>query len=396
VLLCLAATAPVTGSHAQAAQAGRADVYVFWTRGCPHCGRALEYLDSLAAQHKALRLHRLELTESRLHRRALAEIARRHGISEPRVPFIVVGADVFIGFLDEVASGEPLRRAILRCIESSCLDEVGPLLRGSNRPAQPGAPAADREALPETIRLPLLGPVATRDLSLPVLTVVLAAADGFNPCAMWTLVFLLGLLVGMTDRLRRWTLGIGFVVASALVYYLIMAAWLNILLFLGLIVWVRVAIGLVAIAAGAWALHEFAANPQGVCRVSASPHRRRVLDGLRALAANPSFTVALAGIVLLAFAVNVVELLCSAGIPAVYTQVLSLTGLPAWQYHVYLALYILVFMLDDLLVLGGALFALDKTVLTGAYSHWAGLVGGIVLLGIGAILIVRPQWLMFG
>jgi hypothetical protein len=167
-------------------------------------------------------------------------------------------------------------------------------------------------------------------------------------------------------------------------------------MFFGLIIWVRVGIGLVAIAAGAWAIREFAVNPQAACAVSASPHRRRVLDGLRALAGNRSFVAALAGIALLALAVNVVELFCSAGIPAVYTQVLAMAGLPRWQYHAYLVLYILVFMLDDMLVLTAALFALDRTVLTSRYAHWANLIGGAVLLGIGATLIVRPEWLMFG
>ena len=98
----------------------------------------------------------------------------------------------------------------------------------------------------------------------------------------------------------------------------------------------------------------------------------------------------------LAFAVNLVELLCSAGIPAVYTQVLALSNLPVWQYYAYLALYILVFMLDDLFVFVVAMKTLQVTGATTRYVRYSHLAGGAVLLAIGALLLLRPEWLMFG
>jgi hypothetical protein len=62
------------------------------------------------------------------------------------------------------------------------------------------------------------------------LTIVLGAVDGFNPCAMWVLVFLIGLLVGMRDPVRMWSYGAAFLLTSAAVYFAFMAAWLNIVL----------------------------------------------------------------------------------------------------------------------------------------------------------------------
>ena len=250
--------------------------------------------------------------------------------------------------------------------------------------------------IPATISVPLLGEVRTADLSLPALTVVLGALDGFNPCAMWVLVFLIGLLVGMQDRVRMWVLGTAFIAGSAAVYFLFMAAWLNFLLFIGAVVWVRAAVALVALGGGFYYLREYFRNPDAACTVTAPEARRRVLENLRRLALESRFWVALAGIVALAFAVNLVELLCSAGIPAVYTQVLALNHLPAWQYYAYLALYILVFMLDDLIVFVVAMKALQITGMTTSYSRFSHLAGGVVLLAIGALLLLRPEWLMFG
>lgn len=129
--------------------------------------------------------------------------------------------------------------------------------------------------------------------------------------------------------------------------------------------------------------------------MTGSERRRRLFDRLRAAAAQRSFLPALAGIVALAFAVNLVELVCSAGIPAVYTQVLALSDLPGWKYHGYIALYILVFMLDDLVVFVTAMKTLQVAGLTAGYSRWSHLVGGVVLLVLGLALIFRPQWLAF-
>src|SRR5690606_239780 len=124
------------------------------------------------------------------------------------------------------------------------------------------------------------------------------------------------------------------------------------------------AVGLLAIGGGAWYLREFFVNPEALCKVTGAQSRQRVLQRLREVALERRFWLALAGIIALAVAVNLVEFICSAGIPAVYVQVLTLSALPAWQYHAYLLLYILVFMLDDLLIFVIAMKTLQVTGLT--------------------------------
>jgi thiol-disulfide isomerase/thioredoxin len=393
IALLLALAAPL----ARAADSAPAlDVYLFWALGCPHCERAMTFLERLEKEEPRLRVHRLEITRDARNRAAFLRLADRHRVMDPGVPFVVIGDRVVEGYLDDASTGAELRSVARECLASGCRDTVAPLLAGTE-----GSPRAADElrrgrALPESVRLPLLGMVSLRELSLPALTVVLGAVDGFNPCAMWTLVFLIGLLVGMPDRTRRWTLGVAFVAASALVYYLIMAAWLNALLFLGMVVWIRVVIGLVALAAGFYQMREFVLNKAAVCEVTRPERRRQVFERLRSLASERRFVVAVAGIVLLAFAVNVVELLCSAGIPAIYTQVLAMSALSRWEYHAYIALYILVFMLDDLVVFFTAMATLEVAGATGQYARYGHLVGGGVLLAVGALMLLRPEWLMFG
>ena len=385
---------------ATAQPSGHVDVYVFWAKGCPHCERELEFLKRLEATEPRVRVHALEVSGDGANRAALVAVAERLALADLSVPLTFVGDAHLIGYDRDATTGAELRRLIDHCAAHDCPDTVGSVVRGfAGGNAMTGAanrPALRHAAVPREIALPLFGMVRTADLSLPMLTIVLGALDGFNPCAMWVLVFLIGLLLGVQERFRMWTLGTAFIAGSALVYFLFMAAWLNFLLFVGSVAWVRAALGLVALAGGFYYLKQYFENAAAVCKVTAPESRQRVFASLRRLASESRFWLAFLGIVALAFAVNLVELLCSAGIPAVYTQVLALSDLPSWQYYAYLALYILVFMLDDLFVFVIAMETLQVAGATAAYTRFGHLAGGLVLLAIGALLLLRPEWLMFG
>jgi hypothetical protein len=98
----------------------------------------------------------------------------------------------------------------------------------------------------------------------------------------------------------------------------------------------------------------------------------------------------------LALLVNTVELLCTAGLPALYTRILTLRELPRLEYHGYLLLYDLFYMLDDALVLGLAVVTLSHHRLQRRGARWLKLLSGTVMLGLGVLLLVEPGWLMAG
>jgi glutaredoxin len=391
LLCCLWGGTAFAQAAPQSRSAEAVEVHVFWRVGCPHCENARDFLGRAAPEH-GLRLREYEIGDPanlELFRRAVTHFH----VANPAVPLVVIGPYHWVGYGSDDGTGAQFIAAAQSCRTARCDNVMASLIAGEANPA--ASPSTPVEPPPRTLRLPIVGEVELATLSLPALTVLLAAIDGFNPCAMWTLLFLMGLLVGIGDRMRMWTLGAAFIMTSALVYYLFLAAWLNLLLFLGVLLWVRVAVGLLAIGGGAWYLREFFVNPEALCKVTGAQSRQRVLQRLREVALERRFWLALAGIIALAVAVNLVEFICSAGIPAVYVQVLTLSALPAWQYHAYLLLYILVFMLDDLLIFVIAMKTLQVTGLTGRYARWSHLIGGGLLLLIGILLLLRPEWLSF-
>lgn len=381
-------------------------VYVFWQTGCPYCERALSFLETRPVVAPPIELVALELSGSSANQELFFAALEHFRIDRAAVPTIVVGDRVFTGFDGPETSGAAIARKIADCAKTSCPDIVGSWrARGSAPPPASGEtssgtpastkPEARPAGLPEIVTLPLIGDLALRELSLPVLTVVLAAIDGFNPCAMWVLVFLIGLLIGVRDRFRMWALGAVFLVASGAVYFAFMAAWLNLVLLLGALIWLRLAVGVLALGGGAYNIREFLRNPDGACAVTDLEGRQRLRERFRAAVGERRFVVAALGVAALAVAVNMIELLCSAGIPAVYAQVLSLSDLSVWENYLYLTLYILVFLLDDFVVFVTAMLSLQAAGATTVYSRYSHLIGGVILVAIGGMLVFRPEWLSF-
>lgn len=389
------ALAPLTASE-------RVGVHLFWTPECPHCLKAKAFLERLVKEDSRVELRAIELGQLERNAMAFEAVVAYFRIEPPAVPVIVIGKDAIVGFGDDATTGVEIKNAIAACRASQCEDVAAALIERVSSGAGPpeassgaasSATQSQRRTVPETINIPLLGAISTSSLSLPALTIVLGAVDGFNPCAMWVLVFLVGLLIGIEDKVRMWTYGIVFLVTSAAVYFAFMAAWLNVFLFLGSLAWIRMGIGVFALGAGAYYLREFVRNPNAACAVTSPGQRQRVMDRLKLAVSERSFLIAIASIVVLAVSVNVIELLCSAGIPAIYTQVLALNELSAAAHYAYLALYISVFLLDDVIVFATAMLTLQASGLAATYSRYSHLIGGIVLGVIGLLLLLRPEWL---
>lgn len=368
------------------------NLYFFWAEGCPHCSAEKIFLSELEEKYPNLNIYSLEVTKSRENAELLAKVGKELNADVSGVPFTVVGKQYFIGWYNEETTGKAIEDAIQCAIKNHCADVVSGLITPITQKEQP----VNKKAIPEKLNLPIIGEVETKNLSLPLLTILIGGLDGFNPCAMWVLLFLISLLFGMQNKKKMWIFGSVFIAASAFVYFLFMAAWLNILLFLGFVFWIRLLIGGIALWAAYYNLKEYFTNPSSGCKVTGEKKRQRVFENLKKIIQEKHFVIALLGLIVLAFAVNLVELICSAGLPAVYTQILALNNLPAWQYYSYLILYIFIFMLDDLIVFFIAMATLQITGISTKYSRLSHLIGGIVMLIIGILMILKPELLMFG
>ncbi len=369
------------------------DIHFFYSTGCPLCTKEKEFLSFLSADDKTLNVNYYDVSKEKESRELYKKALNEFNIDSSTLPFTVIGGQYIIGWDSYETTGNSVREAVTCVKENHCEDKLKHLLVSSISVSDYNN---GQSKIPETLTLPVFGEIQTKNISLPLLTFIIAALDGFNPCAMWTLVFLISVLLGMKDRRRMWILGSTFIVASALVYFLFLAAWLNLLLFLGFVFWVRFVIGLVAIGGGGYYLKEFFTAEDTTCKVTGTEKRQKAFEKIKKITHESNFWLAFVGIIILAFAVNLVELICSAGLPAVYTQILTLSSLETWQYYLYLVFYIFIFMLDDLIIFFIAMITLEVTGLSTKYSRASHIIGGVLMLIIGFLLIFKPELLMFG
>jgi glutaredoxin len=338
---------------------------VFVREGCPHCADAKDFLAQLARDRPGLRITVRQVDLDPQAREELAARSREAGVWPPGVPTFVVDGRLMVGFDDAGHAGRAL---------------VG-LLDGASR-------------APGQVDSSLFGTLSAARLGLPLFTLALGLLDGVNPCAMWVLLFLLSLLARLNDRRRLALVAGTFVLASGAVYFAFMAAWLNVFLVVALSEAVRWTLGAVALAIGAVNVKDFAAwghGPSLSIPAAAKPglyaRARRVLQA-RALPAS------LLAVAALAVVVNFVELLCTAGLPAIYTAVLAQQPLSAAARYAYLGLYIAGYIADDALLVALAVLALGSGKLTERAGRWLKLVSGCVMLVLGAVLLLRPGWLL--
>jgi len=384
------------------ASENKVTAYFFYGEGCPHCAKEEAFFESIGSKYPTLELKKFEVYYNKENSSLLKKVGESLGVGVSGVPFLVIGDKTFVGF-SETSTPTEIENRIRECLSGEYTDSVSGILalhEKINIDKEKNKNTDVKNEITPTkekiLKVPFLGEINIYNFSIPALAVLIGLLDGFNPCAMWVLIFLISLLLGMKDKKRMWILGSAFIVASASVYFIFMAAWLNLILFLGFVVWVRLIIGIVSLIGGGYSFREFFKNKSNTCKVTSGEKEQKIFDKLKNIVRQNNFWLALGGIILLSFMVNLVELVCSAGLPAMFTQVLAMNNLSTVQYYLYILLYIFFFMLDDLIVFFIAMFTLKMSGLSSKYARYTNLIGGILMVIIGLLLIFKPEVLMFG
>jgi hypothetical protein len=252
----------------------------------------------------------------------------------------------------------------------------------------PSAPASD------SVTLPIVGDVRWRNWGLPAFTLLVGLIDGFNPCAMWVLLFLLSVLVNLQDRWKILAVAGTFVLVSGLAYLAFMAAWLNVFQLVGLLRPAQITLGLIGMGVGLIHIKDFFAFKQGLSLSIPESAKPGMYARVRRIVLAESLTSAVLGAAVLAVLVNIVELLCTAGLPAMYTGILTMQELSPLHNYVYLLLYIAAYMFDDALMVSIVVVALGRHKLQERGGRILKLISGLVVFALGAVMLFRPDWLV--
>lgn len=376
------------------------NIYLFHSYTCKHCKEEIKLLDELEKEYDNIKVYKYEVNENG-NGELLKNISEIMGSKVTGTPYTIIGNKVFSGYDYENSKGR-FKGAIEYYSKYGYEDKVGeyissiPLPSYEVKDTDPDVDEYISNYISYKVKLPLIGEVKLKNLTLPLITVVIGLADGFNPCAMWVLLFLISMLIGMKDKKRMWILGSTFLLISALIYLIFMMSWLNLANLLISVVWVRVIIAVVSLVGGIINLRGYIKHRKvSGCDVVDDKKRNRIITRIKKFTTEKNFWLAILGVIVLAISVNVVELACSAGLPVMFIEILSLNNLTAIEEIIYIVLYMLFFLLDDFVVFVIAMTTLSLTGVSSKYGNLSKLIGGILMLFIGLLLMFKPEWIMF-
>ena len=375
-------------------------LYLFHGDGCPHCASEQEFLDTIKDDYPDLKIEKYEVWYNDENAELLGKVEAAFSKKRSGVPLTVIGSTVISGF--GPGTDSRIERAIKYYQENDYEDEVQKIKDGTfiqkSEKEETVDPFTEEEKKTDeevSISVPFFGNVNLKNISLLSSAVLIGLIDGFNPCAMWILLFLIGILIGMKDRKKMWCLGLTFLITSALVYMVIMLSWIQVVVKMTALIWIRNMIAIVALIGAFINLKSFFTSPDSGCQVVDDKKRKKILTRIKKFTSEKNFLLALLGIMGLAVSVNLVELACSAGLPIVFSELLVLNSVDGGAKFLYTLVYIFFFLIDDLVVFMIAMFTMKVTGISTKYNKYSHLLGGIIMLIVGVLLLVKPEWLMF-
>ena len=366
------------------------NLYLFHSSTCPHCKEERSYLKKLQKKYDYLKVKEYEVHDSMS---VTEQVRDGFGIKESYVPITIIGSDYIIGFSS--VTKDDIEDLIKEYKDSDYCDVVNAIIKGKD--VKKCKNINKNISSKSTIKnIPIIGKVDVKKASLPIISIVIGLVDGFNPCAMWVLLFLITMLINMKNRRRMWILGFTFILSSALVYLMFMLAYLHVASAL-IQTWFKYIIAIVALVGGIINLKAYYKDRKKDvgCSVTDAKKRRKIVDKIKKILSEKSFIFAFVGIIFLAFSVNLIELACSAGLPVMFTNIIAMNNVSGIETALYFFLYLLFFMIDDIIVFTIAMITFKVTGISNKYSKYSHLIGGIIMVIIGLLMAFKTEWLMF-
>ena len=355
-------------------------LYFFWSEKCPHCLKARPDVLAIDKEFDWLKLHSLQLVDKPENVQKYINMAAMFGNDAHSVPTFMFCGNLLSGYERMETTGQQLKSFLQAC--HRFVEQENPDNSTRFAAQQDGS---------TSLELPLLGSISSDDYSLPILTIFIAGMDAFNPCAFFVLLFLLSMMVHSRSRRRMALIGGIFVFFSGAIYFLFMAAWLNLFIYLGELRLITLIAGAIAVMIALLNIKDYFWFRRGFSLSISDDEKPKLIDRIRQLLRLDSITTVIVATVILAVVANSYELLCTAGFPMVYTRILTLRSLPVESYYLYLLFYNLIYILPLLTIVAVFTIKLGSRKLSEQEGMALKLLSGIMMLMLGVLLIVSPE-----
>lgn len=396
------------GYSAGNSQAKKVKIEYFGRKDCKNCANLEKFLKELSTKRDDFEYVEHKIDESKEEKAFFDETASKLKLVKG-TPIIYIDGHIIQGFNTADTTGKEIESLInlgktkdkiltlkeyLESGQAGNVSSNGAVCTGDTVCEVPGlTKGAENQVL---VNIPIINKtVDLTNYSLFTMSLILGTIDGFNPCAMWVLVLFLTALIAVGNKVKMFRVAGLFILAEAVMYFFILNAWIYAWDFVGLDKWVTPLVGIVGIIGGIFFIRNYLKKGDTLeCEVTDFEQRAKISKKIKDIANKPFTLLTALAIIGLALSVNVIEFACSVGIPQTYTKILQINEVPFWTRQFYTFIYIIGYMIDDIIVFGFALMSVNKLQLTTKYSKWVNLFGGILMIILGLIMLIKPSLLI--
>lgn len=347
----------------------KVNIYLFYSKICPHCQKEEKYFETLKEKYQdKINIYTYEVTENKTNNEIMKSLKKELKENSQGVPFTIIGSKTFLGY------DESLNERIENTIESY-LDE--------------------NTKTDNTYTIPILGKIEAKNASIILIAIILGFIDGFNPCAMWILLLLINMCISIKDKKKMLIVCLTFIITSGIIYFLSMLG-IGFILDLTTIAYIRNIIAILAIVLGIYNLYTYIKTRKETgCHVVKKEKRKTIITKINNILNNKNTLLMFGGTIILATSVNLIEMACSLGFPTIFLEILSINNIHGLLKITYLLIYILFYLIDDIVVLFLSIKAFEAKGISTKYNKYVHLIGGIIMVLMGILLIFKPEWIMF-
>lgn len=347
----------------------KVNIYLFYSKICPHCQKEEKYFETLKEKYQdKINIYTYEVTENKTNNEIMKSLKKELKENSQGVPFTIIGSKTFLGY-DE-SFNERIENTIDSYLnENTTTDNI--------------------------YTIPILGKVEAKNASIILIAVILGFIDGFNPCAMWILLLLINMCISIKDKKKMLIVCLTFIITSGIIYFLSMLG-IGFILDLTTIAYIRNIIAILAIVLGIYNLYTYIKTRKETgCHVVKKEKRKTIITKINNILNNKNTLLMFGGTIILATSVNLIEMACSLGFPTIFLEILSINNIHNFLKITYLLIYILFYLIDDIVVLFLSIKAFEAKGISTKYNKYVHLIGGLIMILMGVLLIFKPEWIMF-
>ena len=347
------------------------EINFFYSQTCPHCLAEQKFLDSIEKKYSEIKINRYLFSGSE-NRKKLIDLLVKHNAENYAglIPITFVGEELIVGYDNDDGIGKRIEDSVKRQ-----LAQVNPEPENKDK-----------------VKLPIIGEIDLTRYSLPAQAIVLGFFDGFNVCSLGALVLILGLVLILRSRMKILIFGGAYILTTGIVYGILIVLWYQLFYYLAPALRVlQLFIAFLGIAGGIYFLKQYIKYRKygPACDMKQSSIVTKFSSRIQnTFKESGGIWAIIISIFVFAFVITIVEFPCSAIIPVLFAGVLVQAKISTLSYVFYIALYILFYMLDEIIVFLIAVFTMNIKIASSKAMTWLVLIESIILFALGIYYLV--------